>query len=510
MSEAGFLSALREDPEDEATRLIAADWQDEHGDPARAELLRLQVELDRWVPELERREALQKRRNELLAAHAARWLGPLQGIVQKWTYAGGLFCITLKASVLLGRRMKAAAAMFDKAWVGSVRLGVENSKKTMIRLSASPRLAGIVDLDLSGNSLTDADIAPLLESPRLASVRRLDLSNNQLGNSTVLVLQRERHLQRLVALHLRNNQLTSSALEPLLHQSETPGLRDLDVQGNGLEASDLIAVAKWCRERGARCWQGPRPRRLINALGMEFVRVPAGTFRMGSPESELDHRDHEGPVHVVRLTRPYYMARYLTTKLQHYKVTGDSPAYFNQPGALDHDLPVDSVNYDAAMNFCQRLAALPGEREQGRSYRLPTEAEWEHACRAGTATPFWWGDVGTANEGNFDGTRPYNTRAHSPYLQRTTRVGTYPPNPFGLFDTHGNLWEWCSDFYTSKYYRESPVEDPTGPSEVGRRVLRGGSWHSDAPWCRSAYRYGDSEASVQNWCGYRVLLEARE
>src|SRR5262245_55549100 len=102
MSEAGFLSALREDPEDEATRLIAADWEDEDGGPARAELLRLDVELDRWVPELERREALLKRRNELLAAHAARWLGPLAGIVQKWTYAGGLFRITLKSSVLLG------------------------------------------------------------------------------------------------------------------------------------------------------------------------------------------------------------------------------------------------------------------------------------------------------------------------------------------------------------------------------------------------------------------------
>jgi uncharacterized protein (TIGR02996 family) len=510
MSEAGLLSALREDPDDEASRLIAADWQEDHGDPARAELLRLQVELDRWVPELERREALQNRRAELLARHAPHWLGPLHTAAQRWDYAGGLFNVTLKAATLLGRRMKDAPELFERAWVGSLRLVLDTPKKTIPRLITSPRLTGLVALDLSGNNLTDADLGGWLESSRLAMVRRLNLSNNKLTTDTLVRLERSGCLRQLVALDLRNNLLPAGALEFLLRQAETPYLRELDVQGNGLEGRDLIAVAEWCQKRGARCWQGKVPQRRINALGMEFVRIPPGKFRMGSAETEGDHRDHEGPIHPVRLTRPFYLARFLTTKQQFYQITGDAPSYFGQPGLLDHDLPVDSVSYAAALAFCERLAALPGEREQGHRYRLPTEAEWEYACRAGSTSPYWWGDIGSANEGNFDGTRPYNTRSLSPYLQRTTRVGSYPPNPFGLYDTHGNLWEWCADYYTSSYYRESPAEDPPGATEVGRRVLRGGSWHSDAPWCRSAYRCSDVESSSQNWYGFRVVLETRD
>jgi len=508
MSEAGFLSALRDDPDDEPSRLIAADWLEDHADPARAELLRVQVELDRWVPELEPREALQKRRRELLTAHAPRWLGPLHSAARRWDYAAGLFRVSLRSSVLLGRRLKAAPDLFEQAWVGKLHLAIDAPRQAVPRLARTPRLEGVVDLDLSGNNLTDDDLAALLESPRLAAVRRLDLSNNALGLGTVLRLERSGFLRRLIALDLRNNHLSASAVGILLEEAETPALRDLDVQGNGLDPKTLLAVAAWCQARGSRPWQGPTPRRLVNALGMEFVRVPAGTFRMGSPDAEPDHRDHEGPLHTVRLTRPFYLGRFPTTQAQYRELTGRDPAYFTQPAAIAADLPVDSVTYEAALAFCQRLGQLPGEREQGRVYRLPTEAEWEHACRAGTTTAYWWGDVGTALDGNFDGTRPYNTRQVTAYLQRTTRVGAYAPNPFGLYDTHGNLWEWCQDHYDGNYYRQGVTTDPTGPAEGTRRVLRGGSWHSDAPWCRSAYRCSDGETSVQNWYGFRALLEA--
>lgn len=505
MSEAGFLSALRDDPDDATSRLIAADWQEDHGDPFRAELLRIQVELDGWVPDREKREALQKRRQELLTFHAPRWLGLLHDTAHRWDFHHGLFQVTLKSSVLLGRRLKSITELYQQGWVGKLHLLIEQPRLSMARLARTPRLQGIVDLDLSGNQLTDADLETLLESFHLDSVRRLNLSNNALTNDAVSALHRAGMLRRLVALDLRNNLLGSAALELLLSEQTAPELRELEVQGNGFEAPLLIEVANWCRDRGMAVWQGTRPRRVINSLGMEFELIPAGTFRMGSPDQENDHRDHEGPLRTVRLTRPYYLSRYLTTQQQYEKIMGTNPSFFRTGPSTD--LPVDSVSFEAIQNFLHRLGQQPAEIHARRAYRLPYEGEWEHACRSGTTTPFWWGEVGTAEDGNFDGTRPYNTRRITPYLQQTCRGGSYPANPFGLYDTHGNLWEWCLDYYEGSHYREGFTEDPIGPREGNRRVLRGGSWHSDAPWCRAAYRCSDGEGSIQNWYGFRVLLE---
>jgi formylglycine-generating enzyme required for sulfatase activity len=165
------------------------------------------------------------------------------------------------------------------------------------------------------------------------------------------------------------------------------------------------------------------------------------------------------------------------------------------------------VSWESAQRFCELLSALYGERQAGRIYRLPTEAEWEYACRAGTSTAFWWGNSASSNQANFDGAMPYGDAPRGPSLSHTTRVGRYPANAFGLFDTHGNVWEWCEDFYEPAYYTRSQPVDPLGPPEGNRKCTRGGSWSNAGVDCRSAcrdYWYGISYA--RNNIGFRVAM----
>jgi formylglycine-generating enzyme required for sulfatase activity len=135
------------------------------------------------------------------------------------------------------------------------------------------------------------------------------------------------------------------------------------------------------------------------------------------------------------------------------------------------------------------LSALPEEQKAGRVYRLPTEAEWEYACRAGTRTAFWWGDSASSLQANFDGRHPYGEGEKGPYLGRTCRVGSYKANPWGLYDMHGNVSQWCADWYGEDYYGQKVNKDPQGPEKGGLRVLRGGSWiYGFARDCRAASR----------------------
>jgi formylglycine-generating enzyme required for sulfatase activity len=233
---------------------------------------------------------------------------------------------------------------------------------------------------------------------------------------------------------------------------------------------------------------------------------------MGSAENELDHRDNEGPEHLVTLTQSYYLAIYQVTQRQFEQVMGRNPSSFLQsslhPGRHH---PVDTVSREDAQTFCDLLSEVPEERAAGRRYRLPTEAEWEHACRAGVSSwPTYFGRSLSSIQANFDGGRPYGRAREGPYLQRTTPVGSYAPNLFGLYDMHGNVWEWCQDDYHSRAYRTRGRVDPLVLEDGARGVLRGGSWHSDGPWCRSAYRCSDSVDSRYNWNGFRLVCEAGE
>ena len=209
---------------------------------------------------------------------------------------------------------------------------------------------------------------------------------------------------------------------------------------------------------------------LGDGVVMELVLVPAGRFEMGSPANEAD--SGEGPVHRVRITRAFYMGKYEVTQEVWEKVMGTNPSEFK--GAKN---PVENVSWNDCQEFLKKLNALGKDRGE---FRLPTEAQWEYACRAGTKTRFCSGDA--------DG--PLADYAWcSPNSGGTTHpVREKKANAWGLFDCHGNVWEWCADWYEDDYYGKSPRDDPTGPTAGSARVLRGGAWLVTPGYCRSANR----------------------
>jgi formylglycine-generating enzyme required for sulfatase activity len=237
-----------------------------------------------------------------------------------------------------------------------------------------------------------------------------------------------------------------------------------------------------------------------------MVLVPAGRFLMGSPDSEAERSDNEGPRRQVSISRPFYLGVYPVTQRECEAVMGKNPAHFHSGNGGSPDHPVEQVSWTDAVEFCRRLSHLPPEKVAGRLYRLPTEAEWEYACRAGTTTPFWWGEGASSNQANFNGQNPYGGAAQGPHLQRTTRVGSYHPNPWGLFDVHGNVYEWCSDWFDENYYQLGENNDPQGPKWGQGRVLRGGSWLYGGNGCRAAFRTSNDPDFRWKPIGFRVAL----
>ena len=248
---------------------------------------------------------------------------------------------------------------------------------------------------------------------------------------------------------------------------------------------------------------------------MKFVLIPAGTFVMGSPPDEAGRGADEGPQHEVTIARPFYLAIYPVTQAHYQRVTRGNPSHFCRSGRgkelckdLDpQTLPVERVTWGNAVVFCRKLSEWPEEQRHGRKYRLPTEAEWEYACRGDSLQPFHLGLSLSSSLANFDGNYPYGGAPRGPFLKRTSPAGSYPPSPLGLYDLHGNVWEWCADWYGEHYYSESPAEDPPGPATGDRRVVRGGCWSSPGNNCRTAYRGKLEPGDHLYRVGFRVLLE---
>jgi uncharacterized protein (TIGR02996 family) len=247
---------------------------------------------------------------------------------------------------------------------------------------------------------------------------------------------------------------------------------------------------------------------LTNSVGMELALILAGKFLMGSPESEADRYDDEGPQHEVEITRPFYLGIYPVTQEQYRKVAGKNPSYFTRKRGGGPNHPVEQMSWEEAVEFCRKLSDRPEEKAAGRTYRLPTEAEWEYSCRGGanSSSPFFFGSSLSPTQATFDGRYPYGGAATGPYLQRTTPVGSYQPNAFGLFDTHGNVWEWCQDWFAA-YTREA-AKDPTGHTTGSSRVLRGGSWLNFGRNCRAAYRNRGEPGDRGSDIGFRVVCAA--
>jgi formylglycine-generating enzyme required for sulfatase activity len=227
-----------------------------------------------------------------------------------------------------------------------------------------------------------------------------------------------------------------------------------------------------------------------NSIGMEFVLIPAGTFMMGSPDSDTEAHDNEKPAHRVTISHPFYLGKYPVTQEQWERVMGAHPSQFTG----DHNRPVDVVSWEETQECIGRLNTCEG----GVGYRLPTEAEWEYACRAGAQTAYSFGDD------------PSQLDAYGWYANNSGfmshPVGQREPNAWGLYDMHGNVWEWVQDSYRA--YTPEPVTNPQGSASGSYRVFRGGSWGNGAGHCRSAYR-GDVAPGYRNGAlGFRLLRAA--
>jgi len=230
---------------------------------------------------------------------------------------------------------------------------------------------------------------------------------------------------------------------------------------------------------------GGGPDDFTNSIGMKFVLVPAGNFMMGSSIGQGDDEEH--PRHKVETTKPFYLGIYEVTQAQWRAVMDGNPSDFK-----GDDRPVEKVYWSDIQEFIRRLNAKEGTDK----YRLPTEAEWEYACRAGSEKFYCFGD----EKGRLDEYAWYRGNSG----KQTHPVGQKKPNAWGLYDMHGNVWEWCADWYGKSYYRRSPASDPKGPGSGRNRVLRGGSWSSDARNCRSANRSGRYPDSRYDYDGFRL------
>ena len=275
------------------------------------------------------------------------------------------------------------------------------------------------------------------------------------------------------------------------------------------------------------------PAQFTNSLGIRFVLIPPGEYEMGLTQEQVDKNTGElsprvpnvtdCPRHRVRVTKAFYLATVEVTQSAYQAVMGSNPSHYSASGpgkdaisGLDAArLPVESLTAADAEEFCRKLSELADEAQRGRNYRLPTEAEWEYSCRAGTTTLFWTGDKrsslqGAANLADLSlqkqGTGSHPPEAWDDTFAMTAPVGSFQPNPFGLFDMHGNVWEWCADWYAADYYPSGPTDNPPGPSFGQIKVARGGCWDAGSYFAFSAYRLGTAPASAP-YIGFRLACD---
>ncbi len=251
----------------------------------------------------------------------------------------------------------------------------------------------------------------------------------------------------------------------------------------------------------------------LKPIGLEMVAIPGGTFIMGSPPEELEHQEDESPQHSVTV-QPFFMGKYQVTQAQwrfvaHLpqvnKELNPDPSNFKGDGStsLTNHRPVEQVSWEDAVEFCDRLSQYTG-----RTYRLPSEAEWEYACRAGTTTPFHFGETITTDLVNYNGNYTYGQGSKGVYRKETTEVGSFGvANNFGLYDMHGNVWEWCQDDWHSDY-EGAPIDGSAwlnNEEDNNGKLLRGGSWDSLPEYCRSAFRYLSDLDDLNGHLGFRVV-----
>jgi formylglycine-generating enzyme required for sulfatase activity/uncharacterized caspase-like protein len=233
---------------------------------------------------------------------------------------------------------------------------------------------------------------------------------------------------------------------------------------------------------------------LGNGIPLEMVQIPAGSFKMGSTPDETGRQESEGPQRIVNVPA-FFMGKFEVTQEQYQQIIGKNPSDFQ-----GKKRPVEQVSWNNAIEFCKKLS-----QQTGRTYRLPSEAEWEYACRAGTTMPFYFGETITTDLVNYNGNYIYGDAPKGKNRNQTTDVGSFPPNAFGLYDMHGNVWEWCQDDWHDNY-ANAPNDGNAWTSQGGDlKLLRGGSWGFNPGYCRSAYRNSTYLVNDGNNIGFRVV-----
>ncbi|MDA7757753.1 SUMF1/EgtB/PvdO family nonheme iron enzyme, partial [Opitutales bacterium] len=257
-----------------------------------------------------------------------------------------------------------------------------------------------------------------------------------------------------------------------------------DAAGNTATANRTVTVV------------GNRSVDLNATVAMDMLWVPAGTFTMGSPTTEAGRQSDREDEHNVSLKKGFYLGKYEVTQAQYEAVIGTNPSEFNATG--NGNRPVEKVNWTEAVAFCTQLTTqeqAAGRLPAGWAYVLPTESQWEYACRAGTTTAYSWGNTIASSNANWN---------HGADPNQTVDVGQFSANPWGFFDMHGNVWEWTADWYQAAYPTGNPVADPSGPASGSYRVFRGGSWGSDGAYLRSAKRSFYTPSNRYYTLGFRV------
>jgi formylglycine-generating enzyme required for sulfatase activity len=241
---------------------------------------------------------------------------------------------------------------------------------------------------------------------------------------------------------------------------------------------------------------------LGNGVLLNMVEIPGATFAMGSPPNEAGRSGDEGPQHQVTVPR-FFMGRYEVTQSQYEAIMENNPSNFKDNGA---NRPVETVSWNDAVEFCKRLS-----QKTGNTYRLPSEAEWEYACRAGTSTPFHFGETITADLANYHSEVAYASAPTKKARGQTTPVGSFSANAFGLYDMHGNVWEWCQDIWHDNY-KGAPVDGSPWLTGLNTNItnttklFRGGSWNDDPVDCRSASRDDYYPVNRNDYFGFRVVM----
>ena len=249
---------------------------------------------------------------------------------------------------------------------------------------------------------------------------------------------------------------------------------------------------------GPIAFANPPAKYTVPSISMEMIWCPPGTFSMGSPTTEKGRRSSvyvrggDETQHQVTLTNGFFLGKFELSQAQYNTVMKFNPSYYT-----DNGKPVESVSWSTAISFCEQITQLEQSENRlpkGWAFTLPTEAEWEYACRAGTTSPYSWGETITTSQANYA----------SNGLDQTVAIGSYSANPWGFYDMHGNVWEWVYDYYSP--FESGSVTDPQGPEIGNSRVNRGGSYVNDALELRSAYREADWEGSIYDDVGFRVAF----